>query len=114
MNSSDAHAILINLISEAIAIAITVSVIDRILEREEKARWRPSKGMVYADRVKIVSDLLAKTLPESLWLHEMGLYSFGSASGITGIRLRKKSLSLDDPYLPLQSAKNTDLEHYAF
>ena len=39
--------ILVNLISSAIEVVVTVGIIDVILKRQETKKWKPAKGLLF-------------------------------------------------------------------
>ena len=49
-------------------ILLTVPVIDRLLQRREKKRWKPAKQFLYSDLFRITEKLLSSLTPPRLRL----------------------------------------------
>lgn len=55
--------LLLNVITEALGILITVFLVDRIIKKREEARWKPSRYTVYAELLKLTSRMLHVLTP---------------------------------------------------
>lgn len=50
----------LNLLSEAIGIAVTIIIIDRLLESRERRRWNPPTSLVYVRLFNVLDDFLTE------------------------------------------------------
>ena len=81
--------ILINLISEAIVMLITVLIINRLIERNEARRWKPAKSMFFARLFGTLDNFLGVMLHPDFLKVERGaarFYQFGSTTVYTNGR----------------------------
>ena len=68
-----------NLVAECIGIIVTVFVINVLLDRREKARWKPAQDRVYKNIVDIVNALFLSMLPPgSVSKYHPWVLSFGT------------------------------------
>ncbi len=68
--------ILINLISEAIVMLITVLFINRLIERNEARRWKPAKSMFFARLFGTLDNFLGVMLHPDFLKVERGAARF--------------------------------------
>jgi hypothetical protein len=58
--------LLLNVITEALGIIVTVFFVDRLLKKREEARWKPSKSLAYSKLVETTSEIIKVFLTTSL------------------------------------------------
>lgn len=91
---------LVNLISGIIDIAITVGVIDALLKKREKDKWKPAKGLLLSDLLNITDELIFELLPRQSRKINQVSYKFGNTTTTTTVTINKKDLSgIDDEIL---------------
>lgn len=74
--------LLLNLGAEAIGIVITVLVINKILERREEARWRPTKQNLYFPLFNAAESLVTSLTPRLVCQSSVFMYQFDESGGI--------------------------------
>jgi hypothetical protein len=58
--------LILNLASEIIGIALTVFLVDRLIQKREEARWKPSKYLFYSDLLHLLSKFIDTCLYRNL------------------------------------------------
>lgn len=91
--------LLLNLVSEAVGILVTVFIIGRLLKIQEERRWLPLKHFVYAKLLEIIGELLIGTLPSKFIRQTNIVYEYGLVSAFPQAEIIP----------PLDEIKMTDL-----
>lgn len=55
--------LILNIVSEIIGIALTVFLVDKMLEKREKKRWAPSKNILYGRLIEFIDTLMPSVVP---------------------------------------------------
>jgi hypothetical protein len=71
--------VIVNLFTDAISIAVTVLVIDRLLKKREEQRWRPTKSALRARIFGAVQDIVGFMPSEYLQAPDLRIYRFGNS-----------------------------------
>jgi hypothetical protein len=74
--------LLLNLGAEAVGILVTVMIINKILERREEARWRPTKQYLYSSLSSKAESLVTYLTPRLECQSEAFMYEFGESGWV--------------------------------
>ena len=86
--------ILVNLISSAIEVVVTVGIIDVILKRQETKKWKPAKGLLLSDLLNITDELIFELLPKNSRQIEPTSYKFGNTLTTTTVVFDKQNIPI--------------------
>jgi len=89
----NSDAFLVNLITSAIDIIITVGVIDALINRQEKNKWKPAKGLLLSDLLNITDELIFELLPKQSRKINPISYKFGNTITTTTATINKQDLN---------------------
>lgn len=84
--------LILNLISEAVGIIVTILIIDRLIKGQEIRRWKPATGQLLSDLLNITDELIFVLLPKQLRKISSVTYKFGNSSVTTAVEIDKQSL----------------------